>query len=205
MSGTIEVGPFGNPGEESRFPHLTSFDESRQDLYGRLQALMANPVDVSLYAEDTGKLMSAAARNFADLSLEILREADDRESSQSQIVTLIKGDDEERVKKFSEATGDDAFVCMDREYIEEHVAEVFNQSETDTDLSEFFYQLYGSVISSDVEKLINLAQTRYAKRMQLEMESKPSTLTVIGSHALDVAKIAVGATVALWAYKRMGQ
>lgn len=227
--GSSEQG--GGSSAEGQFPEgalptfdvLTLFDESRQMLHGWLHSVEVDMESIDEVAERAGEYIESASMAFGELGAHFRSTQEDDEEAQSILATMWEEDDAERMMLFQNMTDcADCYTGENSEQIANNIRIAYLQAEHQkVDIAAALQGAYMGVAAQEVGALLgHLAKGNLqfheddmlaAEQGGVTQPTDPSVrfeVTVpavaekVVGYTLDVAKIALGAGIALWAYRK---
>ncbi len=203
-----------NPFEDIDIPvieMLNKFDEERHGLYDWLSSVAVESPDVSEYQEATSELITSTAGAFRDLTVVIRRSSQDIDGEKAELEKLWQQDDNERVELLSQLVGHECFEALDGESVSQLVDDLYQESDDGKSLAENTYTVYRAYLAGDVELFAGHVQDKHdvvhGKNLDTKaQDSMKIEITMpepgVRKHVLDVAKIALGATIAIVVARR---
>lgn len=188
---------------DGMLPAVMEFDEYRQSLYDGLADMVTKLHDENCAPGSVDLTVTLREQPLQDLFSEILRDTKDRDGAIDVIVGIFKSDSDERVNLLRKLLNDDECIqFFDKEQLRSLVENAFDPATESTAVSNLV-GLYQSDLSSDLDnfmqhlislhedKLLIQAPKPEMQEMTLEINKTPR------DHAVDIAKIAAGVTIAL--------
>lgn len=202
------------------------FNDHRQVLYAWLHTLEVQVSTIDTYAKMSGGRIVAVAEAFGELGAQINNSATDNEDAQDFIATIWRNDDIERMIMFKGLTG---CLCYDVEsnpqeddseedddptedIVLSNIKIAYDEAENGGNtLAGAIEDAYQAVAIKEIGALLGHLAYGSSEFHERDLEASQSRVLVsknelsekIISFSLDVAKIAIGAGIALWANKRL--
>lgn len=182
-----EISPYAEAVQE--------FDSSQFEFLDTVATIFAQPYQPS----DSIVLTKSINRVVAQYKkcIEVVHENDTDHSARVATITQLTLEEEDRhVKAFSDIVPEskDMFTRYTREVVQSTIESIYSEADSDEEAMIAILTTFANGLGGDMTQFLNY-------RPQIEevepQEPKPSTLRIIGKHALDVAKISIGITAGL--------
>jgi hypothetical protein len=204
-----DQNPFENTGS-MLLDALNRFDREREGLYDWLSSIAVEAPEAAEYHQATSELIDNTADAFTELALAVRISSSDIDDEKKQIEKLILQDDNERVELFSQLVECECFDALNEERAQEIVNDIYSESEDEKGLSEVIHTIYRANLAGDIQSFAGHVQEKHDQVeaiTQSEIVNETSIDMIISvpqlkKNALDIAKIALGASIALMASRK---
>lgn len=203
MSAPTEEDPFQDAGTET-ITMLNAFDNARHGLYEQLSLVAAEQQAIAQYKDEANEKAELAAIAFVDLAKAIFDSDADIDEKKSELTKLWHQDETERVKMMLHLMGCECFDCMSEEDFDDMVSGILLKAESNDNLISLIDDFYRNHMTIDLNTFVNHLEDRREHDIQHGEESiRTLVMLALGKYAVDVTKVAVGTTIALWLHRRL--
>lgn len=155
---------------------LRTFDYKRNQLYGWLERNVKDNVGVFTINRIAVTRVVEVSEAFIESALEVERRIVDKKIAASIISHAWFGDEEDRSQKFSVLLGEDRFSPLEKEYIDEQVAEVIDKGAfNELAFARGLKMQYDTSITCDVSNVLNSMYIQQERSLHSMLPPLPLT------------------------------
>lgn len=189
--------------------NLNAFDYARNGLYEQLSLVAAEQQRVDEYKDTAIEKAEIAVGAFTNLAKAIIESDDDIDDKKQELLLIWRQDETERVKMMVRLTGCDCFDYIPDGVFDEMINDIFSKAESNKGLIDMVDDLYAEHMNVDINMFIGHLEEKFEHNSKTsatkveESSVQARVLRGIGNYALDVSKVAIGTTIALWVAKKI--
>lgn len=174
---------------------IQEFDTSQNEFLDTIATVFTQPV----HPTDSATLSLSVNKVIAQYKkcIEAVHESDtDQKARIATMTQLVLEEEDKHIKAFVAIVpeSEPSFSRYTRDVLQSNIESIYNDADNDQEAAIGLLMSFAQGLGSDTT---NFLQFRPHIEEQYEEEPKPSTLRVIGKHALDVAKLGLGITAGI--------